>query len=378
MQEIEFPTDYNAIQNRVDSIDPIAYSRTRNYLNGAVSYLSPYISRGVISTRQVFNSLFDKGFSIEQSQKLIQELAWREYFQRVWQQLEEDMFDDIRRKYTGVTNRKMPASVLQAKTGIESIDKGIRDLYETGYMHNHLRMYVASIICNIARSYWDEPSRWMYYHLLDGDIASNICSWQWVTGSFSGKQYFANQENINKYTGSRQQGTFLDRPYEDLPGINIPEELSNYSLPVLKTTLPEKKLPVLDKNLPLIIYTNYNLDPAWRKDTEANRILLLEPSHFKQFPVSEKVLDFILQLANNIEGIQVFAGEINELPGLQEFPAIYTKEHPAYKHLPGIKDERDWLFPEVKGFHHSFFSYWKKCEQQLKRKNQKEAVLLRA
>jgi deoxyribodipyrimidine photo-lyase len=378
MQKIEFPTDYKAILNRVDSINPLAYSRTRNYLDGAVSYLSPYISRGVISTRQVFSSLFDKGFSLEQTQKLIQELAWREYFQRVWQQLEDGMFDDIRIRYTGVTNKKVPLAVLEGNTGIESIDNGIRDLYETGYMHNHLRMYVASIICNIGRSYWDEPSRWMYYHLLDGDIASNTCSWQWVAGSFSGKQYIANQENINKYTGSHQQGTFLDKTYESLSVSTVPEVLKNFSLPILKTSLPEKKLPVLDKTLPLIIHTNYNLDPLWRKDIRANRILLLEPSHFKQYPVSEKVFDFILQLAKNIEGIQVFTGEVNEIPGLKEYPAIFTKEHPAYKHLPGMKDERDWLFPEVKGFHPSFFSFWKNCEKLLKRNYRNEAVLLRA
>jgi deoxyribodipyrimidine photo-lyase len=111
---------------------------------------------------------------------------------------------------------------------------------------------------------------------------------------------------------------------------------------------------------------------------EANRILVLEPSHFRLFPVSDKVLAFILQLASNIEGIHVFVGEVNEIPGLNNTKAIYSKEHPAFKHFPGIKDERDWLFPEVKGFYNSFFSYWKRCERFLPKMAKKEHALLRA
>lgn len=378
MQHLQFPASYSEILKRIDEIDPIEYAKSRNYVNGSVTFLSPYISRGVISTKKIIDTLLEKGFTSEQSQKLIQELAWREYFQRVWQQLEDDIFDDIKRTHTGVNNRQIPAALVNAATGIESIDKSINELYQTGYMHNHLRMYVASIATNVARSYWDMPSRWMYYHLLDGDIASNTCSWQWVAGSFSTKQYFANLENINKYTGSKQVNSFLDKPYDELPMQNIPVHLTTLTSPELVTCLPEKKIPLLNEHFPTLLYTSYNLDPEWRKDIEANRILVLEPSHFRQFPVSDKVLAFILQLAYNIEGIQVFVGEVNEIPGLNNSRAIYSKEHPAFKHFPGIKDERDWLFPEVKGFHNSFFSYWKRCERYLRKMAKKEAALLRA
>jgi deoxyribodipyrimidine photo-lyase len=89
----------------------------------------------------------------------------------------------------------------------------------------------------------------------------------------------------------------------------------------------------------------------------------LEPSHFKQYPVSEKVTTFILDLAKNIKGLQVFSGELNEIPELMRFPAIYSKEHPLTKHFPGVKEERDWMFPETNGIYNSFFSYWNKCQQ---------------
>mgnify|MGYP006195700273 CR=1 FL=1 len=60
-------------------------------------------------------------------------------------------------------------------------------------------MYLAAMVCNNAKSHWLTPARWMYYHLLDGDLASNALSWQWVAGTFSHKKYIANQQNINKY-----------------------------------------------------------------------------------------------------------------------------------------------------------------------------------
>jgi deoxyribodipyrimidine photo-lyase len=362
----------------MSSSNPIEYSKTRNYLNGHVTYLSPYISRGVISTKQVLETVKSKGYKTEEAEKLIQELAWREYFQRVWQHLEDDIFDDIRYRYTGIKHRNIPTAIADANTGIESVDKAIIEFYQTGYMHNHLRMYIASIACNTGKSYWQLPSQWMYYHLLDGDLASNTCSWQWVAGNFSSKQYYCTQENINKYTGSNQQHTFLDKGYDELPELTIPEVLTNTTLLQLSTLLPEKKVPEMDTSLPLLIYNSYNLDPQWRQSVKANRILLLEPSHFKQYPVSEKVMNFILDLTKNIDSLQIFVGEVNEIPKLFQFPAIYSKEHPAFNHYPGCKDERDWIFPEVKGFHNSFFSFWKKCQHYLKKEEKINCELLRA
>jgi deoxyribodipyrimidine photo-lyase len=373
-----FPTDYKEILAQLDHTDPVKYATDRNFIDGHVSYLSPYISRAVISTKQVLESLLAKGFAPEQMEKFIQELAWREYFQRVWQQLEDDMFDDIRRTHTGTRHRQMPAALLNATTGIQAIDKGITDLYKTGYIHNHLRMYTASIACNIGKAYWEMPSKWMYYHLLDGDIASNTCSWQWVAGSFSSKQYFCNQENINKYTRSRQLHSYLDKTYQELPLMEVPSELTATTNIQLTTVLPVNTAPVIDPTLPILLYNSYNLDPLWEKDIDANRILLLEPSHFKQFPVSDKVIEFILSLAQNIEGIQVFTGEISDIPFISKVPAVLSKEHPAFTHYPGQKEARDWMFPEVTGFYNSFFGFWKKCERILKSTAYRKSELMRA
>jgi deoxyribodipyrimidine photo-lyase len=73
-----------------------------------------------------------------------------------------------------------------------------------------------------------------------------------------------------------------------------------------------------------------------------------------------------MALAENIEGIQVFCGEFSDIPFAYQVPAIHTREHPSYQHIPGIKDARDWMFPEVTRFYPSFFGFWKKAGHHLK------------
>lgn len=370
---LHFPTTYEKVLERVNAIDPIKYAKTRNYINGQITYLSPYVSRGVISTKQVMDKIIEKQYPYPAIEKIIQELAWREYFQRVWQFKGSQIWEDLKQDQQKVVHHTMLEAIQQAQTGIESIDLAIHGLYEIGYMHNHSRMYIASIACNIGKAYWLTPSKWMYYHLLDGDIASNNCSWQWVSGVFSSKQYFCNQENINKYTFSKQQNTFLDKPYEQLINMDIPNALRDTTKLDLKTNLPTSNTPNIDTEFPTLIYNSYNLDPYWRKDENVNRVLLLEPSHFNQYPVSDKVIQFIIDLSKNIEGIQIFVGEIEEIKklyktdNLWDDQKIISKEHPAFTYYPGIKDQRDWMFPEVTGYYPSFFSFWKKAERSFRK-----------
>jgi deoxyribodipyrimidine photo-lyase len=368
---IEFPTQYESILERIQAIDPIKYAQTRNYLNGRITYLAPYISRGVISLPQVLNAILEKGYPIKAAEKLVQELAWREYFQRVWQEKQSSIWEDLKNPQQDVMHSSMISSVQNATTGISVIDKEIINFFETGYLHNHIRMYLASMVCNIGKAHWLIPSKWMYYHLLDGDIASNNCSWQWVAGAFSSKKYYCNQENINKYIFSNQTGSFLDKPYEALVSMPMPNSLQAIENLDLTTNLPTSKLPVIDVSLPTLIYNSYNLDKVWRAEEKVNRVLLLEPSHFSKYPVSDKVIEFILNLSKNIADIQVYVGEIDAIENYykqaNEDPSknIISKEHPAFMHYPGTKDARDWMFPAVSGYYGSFFGYWKKCERFL-------------
>ncbi len=372
-KHLSFPTEYEKALERVNAIDPIKYAKTRNFINGQITYLSPYISRGVISTKQVMEKIIEKQYPYPAIEKIIQELAWREFFQRVWQSKGLQIWDDLKQDQQEVVHHQMITSIQKANTGIESIDFAINGLYEKGYMHNHSRMYLASITCNIGKAHWIESSRWMYYHLLDGDIASNNCSWQWVAGAFSSKKYYCNQENVNKYTFSKQQNTFLDKPYEQLVDLPIPDALQETTVLDLTTNLPKSNTPNIDTELPTLIYNSYNLDPIWHKLEKVNRVLLLEPSHFNQYPVSDKVIEFIIDLSKNIEGIQVYTGEIADIENLYktnntwENQKIISKEHPAFAYYPGIKDQRDWMFPEVNGYYPSFFGFWKKAERSFRK-----------
>jgi deoxyribodipyrimidine photo-lyase len=357
----QFTTKYPAILAQLSSIDPAAYACTRNFINGKVTYLSPYLSRDVLSLPQVASSVLARGFSKSTIEKLIQELAWREYFQRVWQAKGEQILTDLKSEQADCTHHEIPSAIIAAQTGIRAIDDAIQGLQKSGYMHNHARMYLASVTCNIAKSHWLHPSKWMYYYLLDADLASNALSWQWVAGTFSSKKYYTNQENINKYMQTQCTGTYLDATYEIIAQMSVPAELSKVDAAQLYTTLPAATDLLIDSTLPTFIYNMYNLDPTWMKDTEANRVLLLEPKIFEQQPVCSNTIAFLVELAENICGMQVAVCSFSELE--KQCGAIHFKEHPLNKHYTGTAHSRHWLFPEVSGYYGSFFSYWKQCER---------------
>lgn len=361
-----FSTNNSEILQLIDKIDPIAYGKTRNYTDGAVTKLSPYISRGVISTKMVANAVLQKGYHPQQIESFLKELAWRDYFQQVWVAKGNEINEDLKQSQPNANNNQISEAIVTHTTGINAIDDAIKLLYEHGYMHNHVRMYTASVCCNIAKSHWKLPAKWLYYHLLDADWASNALSWQWVAGSFSSKKYFANQENINRYCYTQQKNTFLDVPYEAFEHIDTPTALLPLTELALSTNLPQATSIQINNKLPTCIYNFYNLDCTWMQDTHANRVLLVEPSFFAEYPVSNKTIDFVLKLAQNIQGIQIFVGEFAEISSLINKQPIYFKEHPTCKHYQGIEHQRDWMFDEVKGYFPSFFSYWKNCVKYLK------------
>ncbi len=362
---MSFTTFYADILRQIDSIDPIRYGKTRNYLDGAVTRLSPYISRGVISTKQIAQQVLSKGYKPYEIESFLKELAWRDYFQQVWMAKGDGINLDLKQLQPDCQNHQISRSIIDAQTGITAVDKGIVELVQTGYLHNHMRMYLASITCNIAKSHWLQPARWMYYHLLDADWASNALSWQWVAGSFSHKKYFANQENINKYCHSNDRQTFLDVSYEAFENMQIPDRLRDLQEFTLTTNLPSADPLVLKNNLPVYLYNFYNLDPEWDKKIEANRVLLLEPGVFEKYPVGNRTIEFVLKLAENIPDLSIVVGEFAAVFKEVGEDRIHFKEHPLNHHYRGTQHARDWMFSQVKGYYPSFFSYWKQCEKYL-------------
>lgn len=326
--------------------------------------MSPYISRGVISTRQVYRYVKALGLEWYQIEKLVQELAWRDYWQQVWIAKKDEIKTDLKHKQNPINNHEIPAAIVNAETGIEAIDKALETFYSTGYMHNHMRMYIASICCNIAQSHWLVPAKWMYSHLLDGDLASNFLSWQWVAGANSNKKYVANQKNINLFFKSDQKNTFLDIEYDAFETLEIPTVLKETVGFNLKTQLPSNSNPSLNNKQTTLIYNYYNLDPNWHKEEEVQRVFLLEPSFFEENPVSQKCLDFAIDLSKNIKDIKIYVGEFEALATEVAIDKIRFKEHPTNTHYKGIEEARDWM-TSISGYFPSFFSFWKKCKKEL-------------
>jgi deoxyribodipyrimidine photo-lyase len=352
---------YKDVNEKLLAIDPVKYQATRNYIGGSTR-LSVYITRGVLTLPQIKSYLNTK-YTSSQSYKLINELAWREYMQREWKIRGDAIFNDIKNQQEMVESDDLPINIVKAKTGILALDAGIKQLYETGYIDNHMRMWLAGLICNIAHTKWQKPASWMYYHLLDGDPASNTLSWQWIAGTFSSKRYLPSQENINKYTKTTQNNTFLDLSYEELANIKTPLILDERISENLTWSAPKSHDLKIDKSKPTVLYHSFWLNKNWRSELSANRILVLEPSWFAKFPVSQKVTDSILEIAREISGLQIYVGNISELtPQLGK--EVYYMAHPSALGWPGEADQIPLLFPNVPlRSYNSFSSFWKQCEK---------------
>ncbi len=338
------------------------YARTRNYLTGAVTKLSRYISHGALTLTELFAHVRSKS-SINESKSFIHQLCWREYFQRIHWDKGDSIWNDIRHPQQPVIHKSgLPKIIADATSGIAAVDQSLLSLFAHGYMHNHARLWTASLCCNIGGCHWRDPAKWMFYHLLDGDIASNCLSWQWVAGTFSSKKYFANQENINRYSGSVQRATPIDVNYErltEIAGTSPFDAVAEFSY--AETVWPANPPLNLTENVTLL-YSPWTLDASWKKHLICNRVLIIEPSFFKHNPISPLRRDWILTLASNIENLQIYVGEVHHL---HLEGTIYKKEHPLTQHFPGIGESRDSIFQEVRLRTESFTPFWKQCEKLL-------------
>ncbi|MEI6617248.1 MAG: FAD-binding domain-containing protein, partial [Cyanobium sp. ELA507] len=241
-------------------IDPQAYGASRNHLAGAVTGLSPYIRHGVLSLAEVRDAVLARvgppsgspepepaaglpilaatrastrerggshpfgaelprrdgapasatarpwhGAPRHPGEKLIQQLAWRDYWQRLWAQWGEGVHQGREPLKTGwpaeAYATTLPADLANARTGLVCIDAFAAELVGSGWLHNHARLWLASYVVHWRRLRWQVGARWFHAHLLDADGASNSLSWQWVASSFSSKPYIFNRANLERFAG---------------------------------------------------------------------------------------------------------------------------------------------------------------------------------
>lgn len=218
----QFAPTLVAATARIAAVRPSAYAATRNRLDGAVTGLSPYITHGFVSLRDVLAGVAAR-HRLDAQHKFVYELGWRAYFRHVWAHRGSDILGSL---HAGVLPeaayaRELPDDIREARTGVPAIDQAVRTLYATGMLHNHARMWLACYVVHLRKVHWRAGADWLYGHLLDGDLASNHLSWQWVAGTGSHKPYLFNAENVARYApvAWHSGGTVIDTSYEALDAI---------------------------------------------------------------------------------------------------------------------------------------------------------------
>jgi len=207
---------------RISAVKPADYARSRNAIDGAVTGLSPYITHGLVTLPEVLAGVAAR-HRLDVQHKFVFELGWREFFRHVWAHRGDAILQSLHAGPLAdeAYARELPADIRQARTGVPVIDVAVRTLYTTGMLHNHARMWLASYVVHLRKVHWRVGADWLYAHLLDGDLASNHLSWQWVAGTGSSKPYLFNAENVARYAPApwHSGGSVVDRSYEALDAI---------------------------------------------------------------------------------------------------------------------------------------------------------------
>ena len=192
------------------------YSALRNYArpgNIGVSRLSPYLRHRLISEEEVITAV-TSNHTFDVAEKYIQEVVWRTYWKGalhrtpgLWSSYEERL-NHLSRVEPSETWSSLYEAARAGNTHLPYFNDWVKELTATGYLHNHVRMWFASIWIFTLRIPWQLGAAFMYHHLLDGDPASNTLSWRWVAGLHTkGKTYLARADNITKYSDGRWNPT---------------------------------------------------------------------------------------------------------------------------------------------------------------------------
>ena len=187
--------------HRCQQLDVVAYAQRRNHLTGSVSQLSAYIRHGLVSESAVADRA--KSSHPEQASRFLQQLAWRSFF--LYRQIAypQTLWQDVGPYKTGWQPQDyaqtLPEDIRQGATGVLMIDQMIQRLLTTGYLHNRERLYLAAYVVHWRRVAWQAGARWFLIHLLDGEVASNNFSWQWVASTSSQKPYIFNLDNVRQF-----------------------------------------------------------------------------------------------------------------------------------------------------------------------------------
>ena len=266
------------------------YSKLRNFDFGPdnrsnISCLSPYITHGIINELEVVDKSLKK-FSFAKNEKFIQEVLWRVYW-KGWLELRPDVWTDYLRELEEIRNKSKGdqsyKEAIEGKTGIECFNQWVIELKENNYLHNHTRMWFASIWIFTLELPWQLGAEFFMQHLYDGDPASNTLGWRWVAGvQTQGKHYLASEWNINKFTNNRFKNIKLNE--------NATPKLSDKIYSVTKNSFEDSEISE-DKTL-LIFENNLSFEITDFKDNKFKKILLVSNNRDRTIELSKKVSKF--------------------------------------------------------------------------------------
>ncbi len=316
---------------KLNAVDGALYGRNRNFINGAVTYLSPYLRHGCLTLNEVFKFVkAEFGLSAE---KLLMELAWRDFWRQIWFAEGNAIFSEMEPPKVNLQYQPLTQAVKQASTGLPCMDGFIRDFLETGYMHNHARMWFASYVVHHLKIDWREAADWFEAHLLDGDLASNHLSWQWIASTFSSKPYYFNKENLERYTGGKYCAACtvtcpFDASYEALsaqlftPSISLAaKQYAIKSLP-MKAAHDFKAIAVFVHD-EMLSTQNPLLDKPYPK------IFVFDPVLCEHWSVNR--LQFVADCLNEMMNVEVWVGDTHAVLMQKGVGQVVTQDTPNLK-----------------------------------------------
>ena len=276
------------------------YSRLRNFDFGPdqrdnVSCLSPYVTHGVLNEIEIIKKSLAK-FSFSKNEKFIQEVLWRTYW-KGWLELRPNVWTDylvslnnIREKFR---DNKEYLNAIEGNTNIECFNEWVKELKENNYLHNHTRMWFASIWIFTLDLPWQLGAEFFMQHLYDGDAASNTLGWRWVAGvQTQGKHYLASEWNIKKFTNNRFNNIKLNE--------NAPPKVSEKTYSIVKQNFANPQ--DIDQNNLLVFENNLSLETTDFKNNKFKKVYLVSnKNENRSIKLSEKVIKFKSHLTKDQE-----------------------------------------------------------------------------
>ena len=331
------------------------YSKLRNFDLGPegrsnVSCLSPYITHGIINEKEIIKKSLDK-FSFAKNEKFIQEVLWRTYW-KGWLELRPNVWNDylieLKKIREDFKDNKEYLNAIEGKTNIECFNYWVNELKENNYLHNHSRMWFASIWIFTLELPWQLGAEFFMQHLYDGDAASNTLGWRWVAGiQTQGKHYLASEWNIKKFTNNRFQNIKLNE--NALPKISektysiIKQDFSN------PQDIERKNLVVFENNLSFEI-TDF-------KENNFKKIYIVAvKNENRAIKLSEKAVKFKSLLINDQQqrlkdnSIECEVIDISEIKNIENCFGLYPTVGENLDYLNSNNIKLDFLYRDLDRF----------------------------